>query len=275
MPELPEVETIARFLREGGRGQASILSAQVERVHLLWPGTLATPLAPAELQARLAGQVIEGIGRRGKFLRLELNRDTVLFHLRMSGDLLVGPAKEAETAHVRFSMDFSDRRRLAFDDTRKFGRVWITSDPEQVTAGLGPEPLGSEFTPVWLYAELRARRRQVKPLLLDQGFIAGLGNIYTDEALHRARIHPLRLSSSIHAEEAEALWQAIRETLLEGIDRQGASIDWVYRGGEFQNYFRAYQRTGEPCPRCGTPITRILVGQRGTHYCPACQVLLP
>jgi formamidopyrimidine-DNA glycosylase len=113
----------------------------------------------------------------------------------------------------------------------------------------------------------------LKPLLLDQTFLAGLGNIYADESLHRAGLHPLTLSQSVTLEQAEALWQGIRDALQEGICRNGASIDWVYRGGDFQNYFRAYQRTGQPCPQCGTPIEKITVGQRGTHYCPVCQPL--
>ncbi len=121
---------------------------------------------------------------------------------------------------------------------------------------------------------LHARQRQLKPLLLDQAFLAGLGNIYTDEALFRARIHPLRLSTSVAPDEAAALLEAIRQVLHEGIERQGSSIDWVYRGGDFQNYFQVYQRTGQPCPRCGTLITRMVIGQRSTHFCPNCQTIL-
>jgi formamidopyrimidine-DNA glycosylase len=274
MPELPEVETIAGFLRSGGRGQAPILGERITGSELVWPRTLATGQDPGVLQSRLAGQEISEIGRRGKFLRLDLGHDTLLFHLRMSGDLVVGPTEAPPDPHGRFFIDFSDRRRLSFVDPRKFGRVWLTENPEEVLAGLGPEPLGPDFTPDWLYEALRGRSRQLKPLLLDQAFIAGLGNIYSDEALYRARIHPLRLSSGLSREETQRLWQAIREVLSEGIIRQGASIDWVYRGGDFQNYFSAYQRTGEPCPRCGTPIERIVVGQRGTHFCPVCQQFL-
>ena len=118
---------------------------------------------------------------------------------------------------------------------------------------------------------LQAHRRQLKPLLLDQNFIAGLGNIYTDEALHLAKIHPLTISNTLNASQSKRLWTSIRRVLEEGIERQGASIDWVYRGGDFQNYFRVYQRTGDPCSSCGSPIQRILVGQRGTHFCEICQ----
>jgi formamidopyrimidine-DNA glycosylase len=144
-------------------------------------------------------------------------------------------------------------------------------DPDEVLGGLGPEPLGRDFTSQWLYAALQNKHRQLKPLLLDQTFLAGLGNIYTDEALHLAKLHPLRASDSVTEKQAEALREAIRKVLREGIRRNGASIDWVYRGGEFQNYFRVYDREGQPCPVCGTGIQRIVVGQRSTHFCPECQ----
>jgi formamidopyrimidine-DNA glycosylase len=160
---------------------------------------------------------------------------------------------------------------LVFSDPRKFGRVWLVNDPGSVFQDLGPEPLSDEFTPEWLHAALHKRHRQLKTLLLDQSFLAGLGNIYTDEALHLARIHPLINSNAVSIEQAVILWTAIRQTLEEGIRRNGASIDWVYRGGDFQNHFRVYGRQGQPCPVCGSGIERIVVGQRGTHICPHCQ----
>jgi formamidopyrimidine-DNA glycosylase len=162
---------------------------------------------------------------------------------------------------------------MVFNDTRKFGRVWLLEDPEEVLGLLGPEPLGESLTSSIFYGMLHCRRRQLKPLLLDQTFLAGLGNIYTDEALHHARLHPLALSDRLSIEQADRLLYSIRNVLQEGIRRQGASIDWVYRGGDFQNYFRVYQRTGEPCPECGTAILRLVIGQRGTHFCPDCQPL--
>jgi len=149
--------------------------------------------------------------------------------------------------------------------------VWFTHDPEAVIGSLGPEPFDPAFTSGVLYAALQARHRQLKPLLLDQTFLAGLGNIYTDEALHLAKLNPLTLSDQVTLEQARKLHKAIRSVLEKAIKHNGASIDWVYRGGSFQNYFRAYGRTGEPCPACGTIIVRILVGQRSTHYCPTCQ----
>jgi len=162
---------------------------------------------------------------------------------------------------------------LVLNDTRKFGRVWLVTDPQEVIGGLGPEPFDPSFTVQMLYELLHGRRRQMKPLLLDQHFIAGLGNIYTDEALHFSQVHPLRLSDTISVSEAEKLLYAIRTVLQSGIEHNGASIDWVYRGGSFQNHFRVYDRAGQPCPACGTPIQRIVVGQRGTHFCPTCQVM--
>jgi formamidopyrimidine-DNA glycosylase len=160
---------------------------------------------------------------------------------------------------------------LVFNDTRKFGRVWLTDNLESVTGRLGPEPLEPAFTAEFLLGRLRARRRRLKSLLLDQGFLAGMGNIYTDEALHLARLHPLKSSQSVSRVQARRLHRAIRAILREGIRRNGASIDWVYRGGDFQNHFRVYDREGHPCPVCGTTIRRLVVGQRGTHICPRCQ----
>jgi formamidopyrimidine-DNA glycosylase len=268
VPELPEVETIARKVRPILVGKR-ILSAS-----LRWRRTLALP-SPAAFEKRLVGQRVEAVSRRAKFLRLQLSRDTLLIHLRMSGDLtaIVGSYRPAR--HDRLILDLSGDTHLVFNDARKFGRVWLTEDPDAILAHLGPEPLADDFTPADLYARLHQRHRLLKPLLLDQTFLAGLGNIYTDEALHLARLHPLLRSDAVTSDQAARLWRAIREVLGEGIRRNGASIDWVYRGGDFQNHFRVYGRTGKPCPVCGTPIERMVVGQRGTHYCPKCQLPLP
>ncbi len=276
MPELPEVETIVRALRHGGRDGPPLPGRTFAEVEILWPRTLAEP-SIAELQERLPGQTITELGRRGKFVVLHLTRDTLLIHLRMSGDLRVEPAYDQRgepippQTHDRAVFTFTDGMRLAFNDTRKFGRVWLVSDPETVTGKLGPEPLDLALTPEDFYNNLQLRHRQLKPLLLDQTFIAGLGNIYTDEALHLAHLHPLRISDTLDEEDALRLLSAVRTVLTMGIHSQGASIDWVYRGGGFQNKFRVYARTGEPCPVCGTPIAHITVGQRSTHFCPVCQ----
>jgi formamidopyrimidine-DNA glycosylase len=282
MPELPEVETIARSLRVGGRSGEPIVGRVVRGSRLLWARTLAAIDAEAgatdaSFQTRISGQVITEVGRRGKFLVISLSMDMLLLHLRMSGDIRVEPGMDENEQvlplqpHDRLVIDFTDGLRLVFNDPRKFGRVWLVRDPGSVLGDLGPEPFDPHFTAYELYNRLQQYKRQIKPLLLDQSFLAGLGNIYTDEALHIAGVHPLRLSNSISPEQAGILWTAIRTVLTEGISRNGASIDWAYRGGDFQNFFQVYQRTGEPCSRCGTLIERIAVGQRGTHFCPVCQ----
>jgi len=300
MPELPEVETIRRKLRDGVPGiftaeqltgvreggparyhtgsrqtglepaSPSLVGKKILRAELLWEGTLAEP-TPDEFYLRIMGQTITDIGRRAKYLLIHLSQDTLVVHLRMSGDLLVEKESDPIAPHHRFLLYFSDGVRLAFNDTRKFGRIWLLDDPASLLAKLGPEPLDGSLTPEDFYTRLKSRRRQLKPLLLDQSFIAGVGNIYADEALHRARLHPQTLAVNLNQEQATTLLESIRYVLLAGIEANGASIDWVYRGGDFQNQFQVYQRADEPCYRCGTPIRRIVVGQRGTHFCPQCQ----
>jgi len=273
MPELPEVDTVARELREGQAERGpSVVGRTIRRVTVKWPRHIARP-APRELQARLRGQTIQNVTRRGKYVVFELSRDALLIHLKMSGDLRMVKDSAPPDKHAHTIFHFSDGWQLRFSDTRKFGKVFLAARAEDVTGALGPEPLEPAFTAKRLAAMLAAKRRQLKPLLLDQTFIAGLGNIYTDEALHLAKLHPLRPSDSVTAEEARDLWKGIRRALRTGLRHNGASIDWVYRGGGFQNYFRVYDRAGEPCFRCGAPIRRIVVGQRGTHFCPQCQPL--
>lgn len=271
MPELPEVETIARTLHP------QLVGRTILKADLRWPRTLAVP-SPRKFKQQIQGQTIRDVSRRAKFLTVQLSNLYLLIHLRMSGDLFIKEEDAPIEEHDRLILLLKPPKRgknqkLVFNDTRKFGRVWLTAHPEEVLGRLGPEPLEDGFTPRWLYESLQARHRRLKPLLLDQSFLAGLGNIYTDEALHMARLHPLAESDSVSEKQAEALWEAIRAVLGEGVRRNGASIDWVYRGGEFQNYFRVYDREGKPCPVCGTPIRRIVVGQRGTHFCPNCQVM--
>ncbi len=265
MPELPEVETIARKLKPELVGK-TILEAD-----LRWPRTLAYPSA-RKFKEQIKGQKILRVGRRAKYLDISLSGFDLLIHLRMSGDLFIKKGKIKTEKHDRLILKLTGDQSLVFNDTRKFGRVWLTASPENVLGRLGPEPLSVDFTPQWLHAALQNKHRQLKPLLLDQTFLSGLGNIYTDEALHIAKLHPLAASDSITAEQAQALQDAVRKVLKEGIRRNGASIDWVYRGGEFQNHFRVYDRKGKPCPACGTKIERIIVGQRSTHYCPNCQM---
>ena len=193
----------------------------------------------------------------------------------MSGDIIVEKQDSTrDQKHDRLVLHFSDGSRMAFNDTRKFGRAWLVEDVTEILGKLGPEPLDKALTPVLFHGKLRRAKRQIKPLLLDQSFLAGMGNIYTDEALFLSRIHPHTRANKLDQEQAGNLLSAIRQVLLEGIKRNGATIDWVYRGGDFQNHFQVYQRTGKNCFRCGNPIKRILVGQRGTHFCEHCQPII-
>jgi formamidopyrimidine-DNA glycosylase len=271
MPELPEVETIARRLKP------HLLGRTIEDAQLRWPRTLAFP-SPGKFKERIKGQEVRDVTRRAKYFILRLSDFSLLVHLRMSGDLQLKESTIKPEKHDRLILSLRsaaslESSKLVFNDTRKFGRVWLTDHPDDVLGKLGPEPLSRAFTPQWLHAALHNRHRQLKPLLLDQSFLAGLGNIYTDEALHRAKLNPLAASDSVTPQQAEALHEAIHKVLREGIRRNGASFDWVYRGGEFQNYFQVYDRAGQPCPVCGTKIERIIVGQRSTHFCPRCQML--
>ena len=272
MPELPEVETIRRGLISGSGEVPSLVHQRITSVDLFWPKAVASP-DPLQFIQGLQQREIISLNRRGKFLLINLDHGTLIFHLRMSGDLRMQPAGEPTQKHDRLQLNFNSGWKLVFNDTRKFGRAWLTEDPQKVLSGIGSEPLDPDLTPDKFHAMLQVRSRQIKPLLMDQRFLAGLGNIYTDEALFSAGIHPLRRSDTLTQPEAERLLAAIHEVLQQGILAKGASIDWVYRGGDFQNHFQVYKRTGSPCPRCGTPIQRIVVGQRSTHFCPVCQPL--
>lgn len=270
MPELPEIETFRRKLRDGSLDSPSLLGKHIQEVQLLWERTLAEPTL-TEFQARIIGQTIRDFRRRAKYLLIQLDQDTLVIHLRMSGDLLIETESDPVAPHHRFLLIFEDGTRLAFNDTRKFGRIWLLDDLTPLLEKLGPEPLDPSLTPEIFQERISIRRRQLKPLLLDQSFIAGLGNIYTDEALYRSGLHPQTLASSLTSAQSTGLLENIRAVLNAGIAANGASIDWVYRGGGFQNQFQVYHRKGEPCYQCGTPIERIVVGQRGTHICPHCQ----
>lgn len=279
MPELPEVETIVRSLRtpqnltDAQKQEAGVVGRTILHASVLWPRSIAAP-SEGDFTSLIAGQQITAIGRRGKFLHFTLSRQHLLIHLRMSGDILLESAESTrDTKHDRVVFHLDDGNRMAFNDTRKFGRVWLVDDPCEVTCSLGPEPLDETLTAEEFYARLHKNKRTIKPLLLDQTFIAGLGNIYTDECLFAAGIHPQSRASALDQQQAAVLLASIRQVLLEGIKRNGASIDWVYRGGDFQNHFQVYQRDGKTCYRCGAIIQRTTLGQRGTHFCPHCQSL--
>lgn len=269
MPELPEVETIVRDLRPALLGRA-ILEVRSD-----WPRHIGEP-GLAELQERIGGLHFKAIGRRGKYLRFDLDKgEHLLIHLKMSGQLTVNPADAPSDKHVHtvFALDNGDE--LRFRDIRKFGRVYLVKDPETILGKLGPEPLSSSFSAEDLFQRLHRCRRMLKPLLLDQTFIAGIGNIYADEALYHARLHPKRCSHTLTGSEVDALFAAIRKALQLGLDHDGASID-NYRKldgsrGEMQDEFVAYGRDGEPCFRCGHAIVRIVLGSRSTYFCPECQ----
>jgi formamidopyrimidine-DNA glycosylase len=274
MPELPEVETIARDLNAAGVAGKTFTCARV-----YWDRTIAEPSVP-DFCRLIEKKRIAAVGRRGKFLVVDFaGGGHLLIHLRMSGRLHLVPSGAERLPHEHVVLAFEDGSELRFHDTRKFGRVYFMADAERILGRLGPEPLDPGFSPRALFERLRKRSRLVKPLLLDQGFLAGLGNIYTDEALWEARIHPRRTSDSLSRREAEALHAAIQKVLRRGLKNLGTSLGTgkanFYsvgrRRGRNRDELKVFRRTGEPCPRCAAPVRRIIVGQRSTHICPRCQ----
>jgi formamidopyrimidine-DNA glycosylase len=271
IPELPEVETIRRQLTPLVEGRT------LERVEILDP-RWSRPLAPRELAAALEGRRIERLGRRGKYLVWSLEDDVHLAqHLRMTGSLLWEPA--VEPAHVRVRMELSPRAQLVITDPRRFGTGELLLGSGALEAffasRLGLEPFDERFTPEHLRGLARGRRGPIKALLLDQSRIAGVGNIYADEALYRARVHPLRPAWRLRRREHADLRAALIEALQAGIDARGASIDDFRHvdgvEGAFQNEFLVHRRAGEPCGRCGHEISKMVVAGRGTYACERCQ----
>jgi formamidopyrimidine-DNA glycosylase len=269
VPELPEVETIVRELRPHIVGQ-TIRDASVD-----WARILADPAEDIEAFRRgVRGRRIEDVWRRGKFVGLTLSGGRyLLIHLRMSGRLTLSPTGRPEHLRVRFALSAGE---LYFYCQRKFGRVWLVADPAQVVGDLGPEPLSPDLTAERFAELLRRRRGMIKPLLLNQRFIAGLGNIYVDEALYRARVHPCRTADRLSAEEVACLYAAIREVLAQALEHHGTTFDGIFvrpqgEEGRQQEGLLVYGQAGQPCARCGTPIERIVVGGRGTHLCSHCQ----
>lgn len=266
MPELPEVETVVRLHRDLVVGRT--IHAFVSR----WPRQL-TP-GPAAFKRAVVSRRISHLGRRAKWIVANLDGGGhLLIHLRMSGRLewRKDAASRPEPAHARAYFDFDNGSRLYFCDARKFGRLMFLADLKVLDAELGVEPLGAEFTVKKLADLLSARRRALKPLLLDQRIIAGVGNIYADESLFRAGLHPLRHASRLKSAEVQRLHAAIVQVLTLGIQHNGTMIDWIYPDGNMQDHLQVYGRTGKPCLACGTPIVGLRVGQRGTHVCPQCQ----
>jgi len=269
MPELPEVETTVRALRQ------PLIGSAITEVRNDWPGHIVTPDLE-ELRARIYGQRIEAINRRGKYLIFTLSGgETLIIHLKMSGHLAVVGADTPTHKHVHTIFRLADGRELRFRDMRKFGRVYLVADPAEIVGKLGPEPLSPEFTVDLLTSRLAGRKRALKPLLLDQTVVAGIGNIYADEALFYAGLDPRRTAVSLTPAEITRLHAAIQKVLKLGIAREGASIDLYVKPdgskGDMQNAVAVFRRTGKPCYACHTPIVRIVLGGRSTHFCPHCQ----
>jgi len=272
VPELPEVETIRRSL------VARLLGRGIERFEVRLPKAVHG-LGVEEAAGRLAGQTIGGLSRRGKFLLLELaSGDCLAFHLRMTGQLRLQPAGSPYEPHTHLVFALSGGEELRYIDPRKFGGLDFLTPGGSVPPGLaelGPEPLGREFTPDLLRRLLNGRRAPLKSVLLDQRRLAGIGNIYADEILHRAGLFPARPAGSLDDSETGRLHEMIRAVLAEGIANRGTTrrdyVDGDGRPGQYQERLRVYGRAGRSCPDCGAEIARTVVGGRGTHYCPRCQ----
>jgi formamidopyrimidine-DNA glycosylase len=273
VPELPEVETVRRRL------EPVLAGRRFDRVEIS-DARLTRPFDPVEVAAELQGERVAAVDRRGKYLivRFESGR-ALLIHLRMTGNVLHGDEREADP-HRRAVVGLDDGTELVYRDVRRFG-TWLLIEPDELDSYLAPrlgrEPLAAAFTTRRLAEALHGRRAPVKAAILDQRRLAGVGNIYADEALWRARIHPQRPAGELNDDELRALHRGIRDALRAGIARQGATLR-DYRtpdggSGRMQHEFRVYGREGEPCDRCGTPIEKIRAAGRGTWYCPSCQRL--
>jgi formamidopyrimidine-DNA glycosylase len=269
MPELPEVETIKNFLRP------RMIGHTFTEVRLVSPELVRQP-KPSEFCQALPGQTIEEISRRGKYFLFSLsNRQTLIVHLKMSGFLLLQPELTSPNAYVRAIFWLEDKTELHFCDPRKFGSLWLVEDESKVIGHLGLEPLEDDFTPQLLYQLLQQHHLPIKAFLVDQNIIAGIGNMYADEALFASGIHPLRKTKELALDEAKALHQAIRGRLTEGIKYGGASVD-TYRHpdgklGRAHSHFKVAHRGGQSCEKCHTPISRIEIRNRGSYFCPHCQ----
>lgn len=274
MPELPEVETIVRELRAAQLEGRTIVGAAV-----YWPRTVS-PLEPGKFCCEITGQRIKHITRRGKWIEIHLTHHQLFIHLRMTGKLLFRRSSDSQHPHERLRLELDDGRMLSYEDQRKFGRWRLVPEGSELVS-VGVDPFSKAFTWQFFERAIKGRFRQMKPLLLDQKVISGLGNIYVDEALWEAKIHPLRRSDTLTAKEMKDLFQAIPLVLSRGIENQGTTL-----GDHRANYFsvsgrrggnqfklRVFRREGEACYRCKSVIKKMVVGQRGTHFCPLCQPL--
>ena len=275
MPELPEVETVRRSLAPVLEGR------RFARVRIDDP-RLTRPLDREEVARELQGETVDVVDRRGKYLIVRFRSGrALLIHLRMTGSVLHAPSGElADDPHRRAVVKLDDGSDVSYRDVRRFG-TWLLLEPDEVDvyvdARVGREPLEEAYKAKHLAERLHNRKAPIKAAILDQRTVAGVGNIYADEALWRARIHPLKPANELDVKEVQALHRAIRRALEAGIARQGSTLR-DYRlpdggSGSMQHEFKVYGRGGEPCGRCGTPIDKIRVAGRGTWYCPACQAL--
>lgn len=270
MPELPEVETAVRALRP------LIIGRRIVGTRLHWPRHIDRPDVP-EFKSRIYGLTFLEVYRRAKFIVFKLDHDeTLMVHLRMTGHLAVVESAVAEDKHNHTVFELDNEQELRFRDTRKFGRVYLVKDPAEVLGDLGPEPLDPAFTVGAFQRLIAGRKRTLKPYLLDQRIIAGIGNIYADEALFHAGVHPTRRTDTLTQDEITALHRGIQAVLILGIAREGASISTYLKPdgekGEMQNEVKVFRRTGQQCFRCGHTIERMILGGRSTHYCPGCQI---
>ena len=275
MPELPEVQTLVDDLND-----AKVCGAVIKSAQVFWPKTIAD-MAPSAFCHLITGKQVTAIYRRAKYIIFDLTHGWhLLVHLRMSGHFHIASPDLPRTKHQHVILELNDLRQLRFTDPRKFGRFFMVSDVFPILSRLGPEPLDKKFTAHLLGLCLLPRRRMLKPLLLDQTVIAGLGNIYTDEALWQARLHPHALGSELCMTQIRSLHRAIRKVLRQGLHSKGTTLGrgqtTFYSLGERQgrnrNHLKVFRRTGLPCLRCRTPIERLIVGQRSTHICPQCQI---
>lgn len=274
MPELPEVEHAARTLGE------QVVGATFDgAVRCSWLRTIDSH-APDVIGSRLAGVSITSWRRRAKWILLTLsNQDTFVAHLRMTGRFVVCPRDDADIPQQRVAFGLHDGREIRFVDQRKFGRIFVMNPAQlaDLDAAHGPEPLDESLTAPALFARLQQTQRAIKPVLLDQSVIAGVGNIYADETLWRSHIHPLTPANCLTLAQVELVLQSVRTVLRQALTNGGSTLrdyrDSYGAKGTQQDNFQAYDRTNQPCYRCGTPIIKMVVGQRGTHVCPDCQRL--
>ncbi|QAY66557.1 DNA-formamidopyrimidine glycosylase [Paenibacillus protaetiae] len=275
MPELPEVETVKRTLNE------LITGKRIRSVTVKLPRIIQRPAEPEQFADALAGHTIQSVERRGKFLRILLDGLVLVSHLRMEGRYGVYAADEPAELHTHVIFHFDDDTELRYKDVRQFGTMHLFMPGEELELPplnkLGIEPLEPEFTLEALRGKLAHRTSKIKPLLLNQEYIVGLGNIYVDEALFQAGIHPERTADSLAKAEWERLHESIRATLERAVAAGGSSVKSYVNGqgemGMFQHQLLVYGRKDEPCPSCGRPIHKSVVGGRGTHTCPHCQPL--